>query len=63
MLQYKNLSAPVSEIFDIKKLAKYYALIDITQAYHGFTWHNSTRFEWHSRQLLDLGLMEPGQWF
>ncbi|MCA1337225.1 glycosyltransferase family 2 protein [Pseudooceanicola marinus] len=29
----------------------------------GFTWHNSARFEWHSRQLLDLGLMEPGQWF
>ena len=28
-----------------------------------FTWHNSTRFEWSSRQLLDLGLMEPGQWF
>ncbi|SFD56374.1 hypothetical protein [Roseivivax sediminis] len=28
-----------------------------------FTWHNSTPFEWHSRQLLDLGLMEPGQWF
>jgi hypothetical protein len=28
-----------------------------------FKWHNSIRFEWHSRQLLDLGLMEPGQWF
>ena len=28
-----------------------------------FKWHNSTQFEWHSRQLLDLGLMEPGQWF
>lgn len=28
-----------------------------------FTWHNSAPFEWHSRQLLDLGLMEPGQWF
>lgn len=28
-----------------------------------FRWHNSTQFEWHSRQLLDLGLMEPGQWF
>jgi len=28
-----------------------------------FTWHNSTTFEWHSQQLLDLGLMEPGQWF
>jgi len=30
---------------------------------HTFKWHNSTRFEWHSRQLLDFGLMEPGQWF
>ncbi|MDJ1007565.1 MAG: hypothetical protein QNJ13_07025 [Paracoccaceae bacterium] len=29
----------------------------------GFHWHNSVRFEWDSRQLLDLGLMEPGQWF
>lgn len=28
-----------------------------------FRWHNSTQFEWHSQQLLDLGLMEPGQWF
>ncbi|MBE9639013.1 hypothetical protein [Salipiger mangrovisoli] len=28
-----------------------------------FRWHNSAQFEWHSRQLLDLGLMEPGQWF
>ncbi|MBI1415973.1 MAG: hypothetical protein GC146_02015 [Limimaricola sp.] len=28
-----------------------------------FRWHNSTRFTWHSQQLLDLGLMEPGQWF
>ncbi|MFV0513732.1 MAG: hypothetical protein ACK5MY_08915 [Jhaorihella sp.] len=28
-----------------------------------YRWHNSTPFEWHSRQLLDLGLMEPGQWF
>ncbi len=28
-----------------------------------FWWHKSTRFDWHSQQLLDLGLMEPGQWF
>ena len=28
-----------------------------------FRWHNSAPFEWHSRQLLDLGLIEPGQWF
>lgn len=28
-----------------------------------FQWHNSAKFAWHSQQLLDLGLMEPGQWF
>jgi hypothetical protein len=28
-----------------------------------FHWPNSVRFNWHSRQLMDLGLMEPGQWF
>ena len=30
---------------------------------NSFHWHNSAPFEWHSQQLLDLGLMEPGQWF
>ena len=30
---------------------------------HSFLWYNSIPFEWHSQQLLDLGLMEPGQWF
>ena len=34
-----------------------------THSINSFRWHNSTAFEWHSRQLLDLGLMEPGQWF
>lgn len=28
-----------------------------------FHWHNSAPFQWHSQQLMDLGLMEPGQWF
>ena len=30
---------------------------------HSFQWRNSVPFQWHSQQLLDLGLMEPGQWF
>jgi hypothetical protein len=30
---------------------------------HSFKWHNTMRFDWTSQQLLDLGLMEPGQWF
>ncbi|WP_372799765.1 glycosyltransferase family 2 protein [Paracoccus seriniphilus] len=28
-----------------------------------FAWRSSHRFEWNARQLMDLGLMEPGQWF
>ncbi|SHH02439.1 hypothetical protein SAMN05444003_1704 [Cognatiyoonia sediminum] len=28
-----------------------------------FKWRNSAKFNWHSQQLMDLGLMEPGQWF
>lgn len=32
-------------------------------AIRSFIWHNSVRFEWRSQQLMDLGLMEPGQWF
>jgi hypothetical protein len=28
-----------------------------------FVWQGSVKFDWSSRQLMDLGLMEPGQWF
>lgn len=28
-----------------------------------FGWRNSHPFRWHSQQLMDLGLLEPGQWF
>jgi len=28
-----------------------------------FLWPNSVKFDWNSQQLMDLGLMEPGQWF
>ncbi len=32
-------------------------------AISSFRWRNSAPFQWHSQQLMDLGLMEPGQWF
>jgi hypothetical protein len=28
-----------------------------------FHWSKSVRFTWQAQQLLDLGMMEPGQWF
>lgn len=30
---------------------------------NSFKWRNSTPFDWRAQQLMDLGLMEPGQWF
>ena len=38
--QYKNHLLPPAEIFDLNKLAKYYAMLEITQARHGIVWHN-----------------------
>ena len=32
-------------------------------AVDGFHWPKSVRFTWQAQQLLDLGMMEPGQWF
>ena len=29
----------------------------------GFRWPGSVAFHWRAQQLMDLGLMEPGQWF
>ncbi len=32
-------------------------------AIQDFRWRHSEPFRWRSQQLMDLGLMEPGQWF
>lgn len=40
MLQYKNHSHAPAEIFDIRKMAAYFALYDLTKMHHGFAWHN-----------------------
>ncbi len=36
---------------------------DSRWAIRDFRWRHSEPFRWHSQQLMDLGLMEPGQWF
>ena len=38
--QYKFARAKPADIFDLTKLAKYYAMLDITHARHGMAWHN-----------------------
>ncbi|MDB6176097.1 hypothetical protein PAF17_01075 [Paracoccus sp. Z330] len=57
---HHNLTAAIASFRVAKALASNPgSRDDIT----GFTWRNSYRFEWNSQQLMDLGLMEPGQWF
>ena len=57
---HHNLTAAIASFRTAKALrTNPGSMFDI----HSFLWHSSTRFEWQSQQLMDLGLMEPGQWF
>lgn len=57
---HNNLSAAIVSFRTAKALKRNPGSTFDIDTFH---WHNSVPFEWHSRQLLDLGLMEPGQWF
>lgn len=57
---HHNLTAAIASFRTAKALRANPGTRDRVQ---GFRWRNSVPFQWHSRQLLDLGLMEPGQWF
>jgi len=57
---HNNLTAAIVSFRTAKALATNPSSRDAIQT---FTWHNSTQFDWSSQQLMDLGLMEPGQWF
>lgn len=57
---HHNLTAAIASFRTAKALkANPGSTFDIPS----FRWHNSVPFLWHSQQLMDLGLMEPGQWF
>ena len=53
---YKHYTRPVDEIFDIEKMAKYYAILEVLNAYHSLVWHNQ-RFYYDpvSRLLEPIG--------
>ncbi len=57
---HHNITAAVCSFRTAKALRRNPASRDVID---GFDWAGSERFEWRARQLLDLGLMEPGQWF
>ncbi|MGD9917952.1 MAG: hypothetical protein AB7U46_08025 [Paenirhodobacter sp.] len=57
---HHNLTAAIAS-FRVAKALKYNpgSTYDIPT----FRWSNSVPFDWSSQQLMDLGLMEQGQWF
>lgn len=57
---HNNLTATICSFRTAKALKSNPGSRDAIQ---DFRWRSSTPFEWSSTQLMNLGLMEPGQWF
>lgn len=57
---HNNLSAAIASFRTAKALRRNPGSRAAITTFH---WPRSETFNWHSQQLLDLGLMEPGQWF
>lgn len=57
---HNNLTAAVCSFRAAKALSTNPGSRD---AVRSFRWRNSTPFDWQSQQLLNLGIIEPGQWF
>ena len=56
MTAFREKSAPVEDIFDVERLATFYALSDVFDAMHGSIWHNM-RFYYNpvTRKLEPIG--------
>ncbi len=57
---HNNLTAAVASFRVAKALATNPGSRDVVR---DFTWRHSHPFEWRAQQLMECGLMEPGQWF
>lgn len=57
---HNNLTAAVASFRVAKALARNPGS---REQIRNFTWRNSEPFRWSSHQLMERGLMEPGQWF
>ena len=55
--------SPTAVIASFRRARALAADPDPRDAVATFRWDGSTRFGWRAEQLMELGLMEPGQWF
>lgn len=65
MYQYKNRLKSPGEVFNLEKLAKYYAIVEMTRSMHGLRWHNQ-RFYYDPvigklEPIFFDGYISPGQ--
>ncbi|MFC3169784.1 glycosyltransferase family 2 protein [Paracoccus fontiphilus] len=57
---HHNLTATIASFRAAKALA---TNPGSREAISNFRWRSSEPFQWRAQQFLDMGLMEPGQWF
>lgn len=65
---YSSVSAPwhhspTAAVMTLRRSWRIFAHPRFPDLRRSLHWHGTTPFEWSSRQLLELGMIEPGQWF
>lgn len=65
---YASVSAPwhhspTAAIMTLRRAWRIFAHPQFPEWRGSLHWHGTTRWDWSSRQLLELGMIEPGQWF
>ncbi|MEM7506681.1 MAG: hypothetical protein AAF415_08030 [Pseudomonadota bacterium] len=65
---YRSVSAPwhnspTGAIMSLRRTSHLMAAPGFDDVAGKLIWEGSTPFGWHSAQLLDMGMIEPGQWF
>ena len=55
--------SPTGAVMSLRRTWRIMAHPGFTDVAGDLIWHGSTPFDWTSRQLLELGMIEPGQWF
>lgn len=65
---YRSVSAPwhnspTGAVMGLRRASHLLAAPGFDGVADRLLWEGSTPFAWHSAQLLDMGMIEPGQWF
>lgn len=56
-------NSPTGAVMGLRRTRHLFSAPAFVDLQDRLLWSGSERFNWHSSQLLDLGMIEPGQWF